>query len=84
MEVWPDNMAAVSTFVAMLTQWRSGGFVPTGLDYGVLPTVLRLRGVPRKEWPDIFGQIRILEDAALQTMNRLAEQERERQRNRRG
>jgi hypothetical protein len=49
----------------MGTQWRVGAGGATGLDYGVLPVVLRLSGVPRAEWPDVFDGLRIMEEAAL-------------------
>ena len=58
-------MAAVNTFAAMGTQWRTGMGGATGLDYAALPAVLRLTGLPRAEWPDVFEGLRILEDEAL-------------------
>lgn len=41
---------------------------PTGLDYNVLTPMLRLLAIPKKEWPDVFDDIRTLEDAALAQM----------------
>lgn len=67
-------------FIAMGTQWRSSGLAPTGLDYNALPVVLRIQGVPRAEWRDVFEQIRILEDTALGIMSKHAEQQRQRSR----
>ncbi len=67
-EIWPDNVHAVNAFIAMSTQWRCGMAGATGLDYNALPTVMRLSGVPRAEWPHVFESIRVLEDAALETM----------------
>ena len=67
-EVWPDNILIVNTFIAMCSQWRHGFSGPTGLDYGALPVVLRLNGVPRPEWPEVFDGIRTMEDAALEKM----------------
>jgi len=67
-EVWPDNVLSFNTFVAMSTQWRTGMAGPTGLDYGALPDVLRLTQVPRREWAQIFDDIRTMEDAALSTI----------------
>lgn len=64
-EIWPDNITAVHTFIATTTQWRMGPTGPVGLDYAILPTVLRLTGVPRTDWPDVFRDIRTLEDEAL-------------------
>jgi hypothetical protein len=67
-EVWPDNWTAVQTFIAMSTQWRVGMAGATGLDYGVLPAVLRLTGVPVKERSQAFEGIRVMEDAVLDMM----------------
>jgi hypothetical protein len=52
----------------MLSQWRTGMAGATGLDYGVIPTVLRLVGIPRAEWPGCFEDLRVMEDAALHQM----------------
>lgn len=68
--VWPDNMPAVNVFISMSTQWRVGMAGATGLDYNALPTVLRLGAIPRRGWPEIFESIRILEDAAMETMRK--------------
>lgn len=69
-EIWPDNLQAINVFISMSTQWRSSGFGTTGLDYGALPAVLRMSGIPRAQWSDIFESIRILEDWALHTMRK--------------
>lgn len=42
---------------------------PTGLDYGVLPAVLRMQAVPRAEWPDTFECLRVMEAEALRVMH---------------
>lgn len=66
--VWPDNLPAVNAFIAMSTQWRIGMNGATGLDYGVIPTVLRLASIARPDWPDTFDALRILEDEALKVI----------------
>lgn len=66
--VWPENWPAVEVFASMLTQWRVGVAGMVGLDYGVLPTVFRMRGIARKEWPEMFDAIRVMEDAAMKEM----------------
>lgn len=66
--MFPDNLAAVTTFLAMSTQWRVGAAGATGLDYTALPAVLRMRDVPRDEWPDLFEQLQIIETEALTIM----------------
>lgn len=53
----------------MATQWRTGFRGATGLDYNVLPWVLRMARVPRDQWPDMFESVRIMESAALAAMN---------------
>jgi hypothetical protein len=60
----------VNTFIAAATQWRTGMAGPTGLDYSAMPTVMRLTGVPRKEWPQVFDGLRLMEDAALEAMRK--------------
>lgn len=68
-EVWPDNWAVVGVFLAMDTQWRHGPMGPTGLDYGVLPTVLQdFLHITRTDWPRVFHDLRVMENAALQQM----------------
>jgi len=59
---------AVNVFVAMSTQWRTSVSGATGLDYGVLPHVMRLVGVGVKDRTAVFDAIRLMEDAALEMM----------------
>lgn len=66
--LWPDNVLAVNAFAALSTQWRMSMSGPTGLDYNAIPNVLRLTGIPRAEWPEVFDGIRICEGAALKKM----------------
>nr|DAH83268.1 MAG TPA: protein of unknown function DUF1799 [Caudoviricetes sp.] len=40
----------------------------SGLDYQVLPTVLRIFDIKRKQWRDIFDCIRIMEMEAMRAM----------------
>lgn len=68
--MWPDNLSAVNTFIAMATQWRLGPGGPIGLDYVALPAVMRLTGVAKKERAEVFDAIRVLEDAALEQMRK--------------
>ena len=67
-DVWPDNVQAFNTFTASLTQWRMGMNGPVGLDYSALPTILRFTQVPRADWPAVFDDLRVMEDAALSQM----------------
>ena len=70
-EIWPDNWHAVNVFLGMVTQWRSDFGVRTGLDYGVLPIVMRMVGVPVGERSAVFEDLRVMEDAALEVLANL-------------
>ena len=63
--VWPEHWQAVETFSALMTQWSMGMHGPTGLRYESVPVVLRIRGVPRAEWAEVFEGIRVMEAEAL-------------------
>ena len=65
-EVWPDNLTVVNVFVAMSTQWQVGPGGAIGMIYSSLEPVLRLNGVPRKEWAELFNDFRVMEAAALE------------------
>ena len=59
----------MSVFIVLSTQWRMapmGGVV--GLDYSAISPTLRLSGVPRGQWRDVFTDLRVMEAAALETM----------------
>ena len=66
-EVWPENWLPLSVFMAMSTQWRK---YPNGkrygLDYPAIPVTLRLMGVAKKEWAEIFPSLQILEAEFLE------------------
>lgn len=66
--IWPENWPAFEVFSALRTQWRVAHCGRTGLDYGALPITLRLFGIPRKDWTDVFSAIRVMESAALAEM----------------
>lgn len=68
--VWAENWPAVDLFIAMGTQWRTGSSGATGLDYVALPTVLRLKGVPRPQWAEMFEAVRVMEYAALEELRK--------------
>jgi len=67
-EVWPDNWPSFRVMDSMWTQWRAGAGGATGLDYGVLPNVMRLVGIPAKDRPRVFQDIRVMESEALAVM----------------
>jgi hypothetical protein len=66
LELWECNAQSFAVFSRLMTQWRiapSGR--PYGLDYSVIEPVMRLTGVPSDDWQDVFSDIRIMEDEAL-------------------
>jgi len=67
-EIWPDNARAVEVFVAMSTQWRIGAVGAVGLDYNVVPLVMRMIGIPASERLGLFESLRTMEETALATM----------------
>lgn len=62
-------MQSVNVFRTMRTQWRVGFSGPYGLDYGTLPAVLRLLGVPRAKWSEVLADLRTMEAEALAAMH---------------
>jgi len=68
--VWPCNVQAVNLFVQLGTQWLVGPGGPYGLNYAVLYQKLDRLGVSREEAERLEEDIRVLEDAALETMRK--------------
>lgn len=71
MEVWPDVWPSFRLFQAMCTQWRQGPGGPCGLDYGVLPWVMKVYGTDDEV--TAFSDIRVMERAALDVIHRKGE-----------
>jgi hypothetical protein len=75
-EVWPDTIGSVLVFDDLGSQWvyAGAGGIPTGIQYGSIEPVLRVRKVPAEDWPQVFDDIRVMEAAALTEMHRQREQ----------
>jgi hypothetical protein len=70
-EVWPDNLPAVNFFIALGGgSWNMGPNGPTGLRPEAFREVRLARRIRAGDWPDIFQDLRVLEDAALETMRK--------------
>lgn len=65
-DVWPENWPACALFIDLSTQWRTGMAGATGLDYAVLFDLLDRRGYTGAAWEEMFADIRVLEEAALE------------------
>lgn len=71
--VWQDNWISVLTFLACETQWRTVSTMTRlewlGLDYTAVDVVMRRKGIP----DDVFEDLRIMEQAALETFGEIVE-----------
>lgn len=70
-EIWQENLETFSVFQALTTQWRisdMGHFF--GLYYSSVESVLNMMGFNRKRKAEIFEDIRIMENAALEVLNK--------------
>ena len=74
--VWPDNIEAVNLFSAIGTQWRTHSGGPNGssraygLDYGPLFHKMDRMGLTPERYTELEDEIRVLEQAALDEMNK--------------
>lgn len=69
-ELWPENELPVRLFGDMLTSWSMasmGGYI--GLRYEVLPGLMRLHRVPRRNERFVLAAVKVMESAALVAMN---------------
>jgi Phage related hypothetical protein (DUF1799) len=67
-EIWPENWGTFVLFSRIRTQWRVGFAGPTGLDYGVLFTLIDRMGLDADKSDQLFEDIRVMEQAALSAM----------------
>lgn len=67
-ELAPDEVAAVTLFLALGTQWQrhpmSGVFL--GLNYASIPTTTGMMDIAMD--PQLFGDLQIMEQAALDAL----------------
>jgi|GEM_PF-747233 len=77
MEILSENLTTVEAFLAVQTNWiilaGLGGIVYHGINYTQLHSVFAMMNIPRKEWPALFSDIRIMEQAALPLLNQKAQ-----------
>lgn len=73
-EIHPDNVEAVALFLQLKTQWRivagATRAVHLGIVYASIPVVMDLLGVPLERRPALFGELRVMEYAALGVLNK--------------
>lgn len=68
LEVWPDNWPAFRLFNALSTQWRTGACGATGLDYTSIRDVASYIGIKKRQIPELFPDLQIMEAEALAVM----------------
>lgn len=71
--MFEENWPTLRAFLAMQTQWNiiagMGDAVRQGLKYEVLPTVFSMLQITRKEQPEAFDGLRIMEREALRVFS---------------
>lgn len=66
--VWPENVHTLGLFRACHTQWRVGAMGGVlGLDYAGVEVVLRMMRVKKRN--QVFGDLQVMEAAALPILN---------------
>ena len=75
MEVWPECRGSLELFIALETQWNVaigiGGGGKLGLRYeAVYPLLDRVAAGDRDEWGCLFGDVRLMEQAVLRTLQK--------------
>ena len=68
--IWPENLKAINLFISISTQWRTGMNGPIGLDYNVLFYRMDRMGLTDADHDELFDDIRTIEAAALNAMNK--------------
>ena len=65
--LWPQNDLPMKVLLAMRTQLRRAGVYGrvVGLDYAVLPWVMRQVGVARRDEPTVFCMLQVAEAELL-------------------
>lgn len=69
--LWEENRWSLEVFLALLTQVRVGGMSGiVGLDYNVIPIVMKYLNVPKKQRKIVFKDILLCEKIALEYWNK--------------
>lgn len=64
-ELWPDTFEAFVLFDRVRGQWNLGPAGPVSLNYQSVESALRMMGIPRRNWPDLFDDLQHIEAGAL-------------------
>jgi hypothetical protein len=63
--LWPENVAVWAIFQDVRTQWNVGMGGPVGLNYSGVDVLVKLR-VKKRDRPDVFSKIQVMERAMLE------------------
>lgn len=82
-EVYEDNWESWLFYLTVQTQWlyAAGGMGPAqrvGLNYAGVESGARMSGQPRAKWPDLLGDLRVMELAVLHADAELAKEREQR------
>lgn len=72
-EVWPENWRAVELLIRLGTQWRVGMGGMTGLDYGVMLTMMDRMRLSDTEHDELFEDMQYLEHEAMEAVRESVE-----------
>jgi hypothetical protein len=67
-EIWPDNWPVFRLFNSLGTQWRTGPGGATGLDYTSIRDVASYIGIKKRQIPELFPDLQVMEAEALAVM----------------
>ena len=70
--IWPENALTVRVFFDQEYQWlektTADGPVSQGLDHGQIKNTLELLCVKRRQWPEVFNGLKVMEAEAIRVM----------------
>ena len=72
-DVWPENYDALQMFLDCQTQWRTTGSGVIGLDYGVVLSLLSLKGA--NDPLAVIRDLQVMEMRARELINQEATKE---------
>ena len=68
--IWPENLDTVQLFMDVQTQWRTTGSGVIGLDYGVVLSLLSLKGAT--DLLAVIRDLQVMETRAVELINQEA------------
>lgn len=66
--LWPDTVESYLLFCDLDDQWLCSPAGFYGLSTPAIESAFRLKGIPRRRWPALFGDIKVMTAGALQAM----------------